>query len=33
MVGVYWMVDPHGRSFEVFIPFSLDLPEASRVLN
>jgi len=34
MVGEYRMVDPHGRSFEVSIPaFSLDFPEAKRVLN
>ncbi|MBV8795328.1 MAG: Co2+/Mg2+ efflux protein ApaG [Hyphomicrobiales bacterium] len=34
MVGEYRMVDPAGRSFEVSIPaFSLDFPEAKRVLN
>ena len=34
MVGEYRMVDPRGRSFEVSIPaFSLDFPEAKRVLN
>ena len=34
MVGEYRMVDPHGRSFDVSIPaFSLDFPEAKRVLN
>jgi ApaG protein len=34
MVGEYRMVDRDGRSFEVSIPaFSLDFPEAKRVLN
>ena len=34
MVGEYRMVDPAGRSFDVSIPaFSLDFPEAKRVLN
>ena len=34
MVGEYLMVDPEGRSFKVSIPaFSLDLPDARRVLN
>jgi ApaG protein len=34
MVGEYRMVDREGRSFEVSIPaFSLDFPEAKRVLN
>jgi ApaG protein len=34
MVGEYRMVDRDGRSFDVSIPaFSLDFPEAKRVLN
>ena len=34
MVGEYRMVDADGRSFQVSIPpFSLDSPEAKRVLN
>jgi ApaG protein len=34
MVGVYSMVDDHGRMFEAEIPaFSLDVPGERRVLN
>jgi ApaG protein len=34
MVGVYYMTDAEGRSFEADIPaFSLDTPNARRVLN